>query len=1076
MAKRLTDKQLIDQSLKEGMVLFKQGKLPEAERKVKSFLPMVKRVGFRESETYSMLALMEQKLGKLDEAYEFAENELKIHENNEKMLNIQIQVLKEKGEKDKLKDKSIVALTVCKPSDSLVKIISEFISDFEDEELTKKFVSVLQQLPLEVAGNYIDQIPDDNDNSEFRVKLLQLKFKEDPVKYSDLIYALKENGEYDESLACARMLPPESTDRLFIETLFGDDPMTTAKKHIAAGKATFKNWYEAAISLDVAKTRNETNLIQDFISGYVYLLTLDLDEKMLSAICGEVLRKFSKSINAVKAVAEAQGKAGFYKESIQTAQLIKDKDPAFAQRLLIDGYIKSGELEKAEKIINEGNEEITDDIKAIVNIAMWDKDKKDERLMNILKLKDSAEVAQMKGEAIIKLGDKIDPQKANAIFAAQLKLCGTKNPTLFALYGNFLTNVMHDEEKGRFLLKKAVSLGYVSDDAYELETEDLIKEGKLDEALEKCSKVPKAAWARLRSGLIYFQKKQFKEAAQQLQIYVTKDPTNVEAWTVLCYTYFLLSKIMSAISVAKKLRELGHPCLEMEARISMLNGMPLSIAGSELKIEETPLVFEPYILQAIDRIRRFWVFGRSETCKAVINQIAPFVAQYKEKWSNLTTVLKECGDFYIEAYRVTNEEAYINNALTSFMKRAELDKRGECFIDVAIALSIRNLNEKAILVLRRAIKAFPDNLHVWINLGIAYALANKLSFSRHCFTVASMMADDEDKSTIYSCCAAVALLMDDRELLQKSSENALLLDPKNSTVWELDAIQDDSRQYSSETTSFQNEASKSSISVLVDACIRENQPLEALGYAFMSGDRKKIANALEVNKQYEAAARYADDPETKERLRFLQYHDVLGKPKNPLLEAVDMFTQGKYDEASQVFLKMNNLCSILGAAACAVKKGKGKQAAEIVQKQIKDDYSDQLNHLLDALAVNTSHNIKPEYTTDKYQTIIRLLDQFGPTKGSIKVFTESKNDYDMLIYSVINHLKDKNRRLEEKQVCEAEELLVKKGTRESLFLAALLEYSIDEQELAINHFQQVCILSPSYIPRLLPLINKIKQQ
>ena len=1093
MSKQQNEKLIIG-TLKEAQVLFKNQKLSDALQKLNSILPMVKRLNLREVETYTMLAVVTFRLNDFDAAYEYADSALKM-QDNPNLWKIQLQVLvhkkdESKESRQKLIDRSIFILKNLKASDVYLQIISEFLKeeDFQDEtELIDSFIKSLKQLPVKDAAKYVSIIPDEEEYTEYKVELFKaaieqgIELTED--NYSDLCYALKDLGDYDACLYYLKYLPEDNTDRLFLVTLFGDDPVTTAQKHISKGKEQFIKWYEAIKANNYDEILTQINYIDLFLAGYLQFLSSDAPKELKSKAADTLVTKFSKTGKALFAAANTKFEINEYDSCISICDKLLPIHPQDAINLKIQSFLKTGRENEAEKIMDQATN-LDTELRLFLDIKMYETDKDSSRLHRILQVDDDPKYVKYKAQAIYLLGEEIPNTQAMQLFAKQIKLDPT-NGTAYLYFGKYMKTIMKDFVKSDQLFNKAMEFGAYDPDTVEVKTKTLINENQLDEALKLCKEVD-TDWSHFRAGTILFRQNKFEECRRELQIHIKKKPKHAEAWIILGYAYLSLNCILSAITVIEELKKIKKPCPELEQRIKFIYGIPVFYGQSpnekDFKLDETPLLFSSYLLQVIAKIKNFYIYGRIKTCKQLVVEITPLVNVYGEKWGSLTSVLKQCGDFFVQAFTVTGEKDNILSAQKYFMKRAENDKRGECFIDVAMTFHLRGETNNAIMILRRAVKAFPDNQQVWFNLGLAFAIVGRSSYARHCFCVAIKIADFDEQSEIFATLAFIALIMRDLDLCDKSAEMSAQLNPKNPTVWKLRSLYDqDSDQYSAAKLAYENGPDKTSVQKLLNICLRENKPEEALGYAFMLEDRNTVGLALEACQKYDDALDLAQDEPTKQRLNQLLRKQLYINPESDLIKAIDFYSKEMYDEAGQIFMQVNNMFSILGAAACTLKKGYSRKVASLVKKQIENNQNlprdEQI--VLDQVSIKADPQISPYFPGENHSIVVRLIAEYGIDIASLKAYLSRNKDHDIIRFFLSHNLKvtkggpPENAQMY-KSLLEAAQTYAATGTRESLFLEGLVYVKLNQPELALQNFQRLCVLSPAYIESLMVLMNQLQ--
>lgn len=1041
MTKKVDDKTRIDQSLVEAKKLMAGNKLDDCERTLKSILPTVNRVGFRQLEIHQFLTALKMKQGKNEEAIEMARKVLTLKPDDPSAFKALLTAGSNINSDDLVSD-SILALEKCSQAANLLPIIAKYIRDKEKDDLDNAFIKFIQGLPNEEACKYIKALPDREDILEYRISLLKLSPPDDVDQLEDLVYALKDLGDFDECCKFAEKLPENNVHRLYIETLFGDDCVETARKHIAAGKEQFVNFINFYEQSDANKILNEVQVIPDFLSGFILVLGLITDKVQKSAIAETIASKFPKSLRALTAAANAKEETGDFKAMLNIAQKISKISKNEGIKITIRGYIKMGQFAEAEKLIETaGNYSQYD--KTQVQIELWKVDKDPKRLKTVLQLPDEQQFAEFKAFAALNLGNAIDLETANKIFATSLKL-DRENAAIYAYFGKFMIEYMKDAAKGEFLLRKAFELGYKGPEALELAVADYIKNQNFDEALKHCQ-MTREPWARLRSGMIYYNQGKYEEAANQLQLYLKQKSDDHNALTVLGYTYLAMGRLVSVLQVSEELESIGHPSKELKIKLDQIYGKNILKDGISEETVANPLLFAPSLQHTIDLIKRMVKFNRVEAAIEVVHKTDGFVSKYVEEFGDkLSSVLKLCGDYYMEAFNITKDAKYAQSSLQLYMKRAEKDKRGECFIDVAEILFSLGKLDQTITVLRRAVKAFPDNWSVWNSLGIAFSISQRYSFAKHCFCVAAKLCEEADKAKVMNCFASLSYLCEDQMTMSTSADEANRLDPNNAFSWEHKAMSGSIDEYSGEILSFKNGNVKTPINILPELCIYANKPLESLGFAFMSGNKNKIAMALEACGKYREAMKFTEDEETLARLRSLCGEKGTGVK----------YSRKENEELSDLVK--------------AIRSNSDDEKSEILQSLF--DSSER--QVYDQLRMKLGKETMMPY--DRLANIRQGVQYCDKKTIAIEVYNKFVEDLDPVVIRnyVIEILKNDDHY--ENIMTPVLQLCKINGCRDHILLLALALIHVGNEQDAASVLQQYVILRPQMCRKLMPLIKRLK--
>ena len=970
------------------------------------------------------------------------------------------------------------------PTEVLFDTIFGILPLIQSPKLITLLISALKKPDKEMTAKYFPLLPNTPESAQAKVEFLISKNSSDLDHYKQIIDLFILDQNFEKALEYNQYLPDDDPRKLEVEILFGTDPLEKSEILRNKGNLMFEEWRQNMIDKDLLRVKQSFLKIPNFVNGYLMFLDLIDDNRIKALWCNSIRNTFPKSIKVLTKIASIYDELQLYDECQKTVNMLMPLDHHLARSLLIHTLIHAKRISEVNAMIND-DVDLTLKEKAEVDLAMWMEDKNDNRLHEILKLETNKEFAEIKAEALYLLGDRFDAKMSLQLFAEFLKE-DKENPMIYAHFGRYLKEVQKSEEKGNFLLKKAVEHGYLADDAVDLYTRDLINENKLEECISLCKKV-NTKWSHFRSGLILYRLQRYDEATVELQLHVKKDPSSIEAWNVLANLYLIRGKVMSAAAVNERLKELSKPNFVLQSQLNSIFGLPITLFDKGIqydahqenlsaeerkklfKLEETPILFSQFLRQTTQQIHSFFIFGRQQLVDHLINITVPLVQYYNEKWGKLASVLKECGDFYVESFTSTNNTDYLQTAQVLYMKRCELDKRGESFVDLAMVLNMKGATEQALVVLRRAVKAFPDNPTVWISLGICFAILKKFPYAKHCICVAkNIAADDINMSSIFVCFAAISLLMNESNLAARATDAAFQLNQENSEVWQLKYLQEENNKYSNAVLIYESGATVNAVKALPSLCIQENQIEDALGFAIMSKDRKKIAQAYEACGLYEYAMLFVDDDdkETKERLIVLSKGTITNQDfdsQNPMVKAAHLFGEGKYDEAGALFVQRNDIFGKLGAYACAYMKGNSEKVASAIQKEVKtSDPSYQL--LLDSIQIKANPNnglVYPDVIRSKYLTLIPQFETNYAALTNLYQWEKSKfsKDPELMKLLIVEILKSETAAPAFLNDL-SKQLLTLTGSRESILLRALSLYKLRKINESKLYLQQYIVCNP----------------
>ena len=905
------DKKMINQGLAGAKKLIDGRNFDDASRELSKIAPAVRRLNYRSYELALMQAALFTKQQKWSEARPFIQTATRLKPDEALPWIMFVRVDAELGNVNDLKATITRALQNAVPDKALLKEIAPHLKKLDDKEVVFEFMRVIKALPDGLSLNLANYLPENTDTLDMRLDMLRTAAVEDENACSDLIHLIiNECPRPFEAMEWAKKLPEGHQDRLYVETLLGDDPLKSAQKHYETGSNRFRDFILAAKAHDLPKVKNEVSLIGSFISGWIFLAKQCADPKQRAWYLADAVLRYPDVLSLLKMLAEAKEESNDFEGALQCIKKVTKLDPEVGSPLLIRLLIRQGKVSDVVKMLQEdGDVQVSAFDRAVIELEMFKQDHDKDRLRRVLKMDNEESLAGAKAEAAWELRDELG-DGTEQYFLDALKM-NRNNGRAYLLFGKWMLERKGDEEKVLFLFEKSIECGEFDSGCCELLSRKKIEENKLDEALSLCLKVDNN-WSHFRAGMIYQRRGEHEAAANELQLDLRFNPDRKEGWAALGHSYLMLGRILSAKSVAEQLREMNAPDIALEYEIATFSGKPIEYKG-DLQIE-VPNVAYAILRQIIAQIHQFKRIGRKQTCMELITNIEPSVMRYAEKWPNLASVLKICGDFECIVFEVSKKPEAIKNAVQFYQKRAEVDRRAEAFIDLARALHLTGDTETALSVLRRVVKVFSDHAGIWMNLGIAFALTSRFPFARHCLCVAAKLSTDTEASKAFSCCSAVAFLIHDDELLQTSLDAARRYNPYDPDVWKLVVKTDEASALDAALMAFELGSSENILQVLPNMCLRMNRLQEALGYALMSDDNETIAACFEANHRYDLALLYAVSDKTKERLSLLLEKEA-PSPFN-------LYKDGKFDEAAAVFSKDTSVYGQIATGICLISSGK----------------------------------------------------------------------------------------------------------------------------------------------------------
>lgn len=944
-------------------------------------------------------------------------------------------------------------LSTCQPNPTLLKTIISVINNSIDNTTLKAIVDALKAMPADFQSKYVQFIPKTPTTIDYLAEFASSSNSADAFETINILY---QSGKFDECLSVAKNMQANDLLRLQIETLFGDDPVRTAQQHTAGGGTTFAKWHEAVLAEDLYLMKNEISRIPNFFAGYKHFISIQTNNDIKSSWTNAVVRRFPNYPTALSYAADIKDELGLYDEALEIIDILNKVDPHLATIKKFHILTKANRFDEALQLKSEITD-LPDDVKYQLELATWKKTKDDSILRKLITIENNKENASVKAKALYLLGTKVDKQQAVASFAELLKI-DPENPDIYANFGKFM-KIHNDNEKGDFLLKKAVDFGYRDDDdALDIYTRDLINNNELERAHEFCVKAT-TDWALFRAGMISFKLQKFEEASVELQNYLRSHEDCVEAWTALGFAYMSIGRIMSTAQVLEKLDELGKPSKELQTKFDFIYGrstISFPISSAEFDIEHTPYMFSTFIRQSTAKLNQYARFGRKETALFLIDNINPVCDIYINKWGHLATVMKECSEYFIASYNHIEDDKMLEKAQNLLMKRCEVDKRGESFIDLSRVLYMRDKKDQSLMVLRRAVKAFPDNPYVWMYLSIAYLMNGKPVYAKHCVSVASRVSTENEKAKTFAIASAIGYVLGDEMLLKKGSDESYIISQVDKDTWEMKTIAGTVDQYSGFTLAFEN-GSKNAASQLVRLSLEKGKPYEALGYAMILRDNELIADCYEACGHYEDALLFTKDEEKKQRLSKFTGKEYQSE------NALSLYLKGNYSGAASEFIKMGNVYGNLGAAACLLMQGREQDAIKVVAKQIEqvdENYRDSLQYMIMKIDNKAPVQLRTTSTNSLRKDLTRTDDKI---QAAYQAYLDDMYRPDVIKFFVVQAMRmEQVPNQYKKEVDRALNTLVKTtGSRDAMLLQVMWLLKIGRHQQANPIIQKLCVMSPS---------------
>ena len=1064
MSKELArDKRTIDSGLVDAKQYLMEGNLDMFAKTLSRITPTSRRISYKEFQVNIMTCKLYMKKEQFDKAREFAAAASRLNPDDALSWKFLLQI-DTKIENPKIGETITKALDTCKPDADLIKLVVKHLNELNDEKITKLFIRTLEAMPDGLDLPITQDIPEIPCTLDLRLRMLKRQAPKDPEICSRLIHTILEESNIFEAPKYIKTLPIDNQDRLYVETLLGDTPLESAKKHMQTGSEIFNDFVLAAKKNDLPAIRHSISLIPPFVSGWMYYIEhLTVPQQKLNAI-NDALVKYPNYVPLMIKLSEAKEELGDTDGAISIIKNIISFDPYIGTPLLVKILIRLGRGSEAEKLMDEDVEKfITPEERARIDLLMYKTDKNKDRLRRILSIESTPGNAVAKAEAAFELKDELG-EDCQKYFIEAMKT-NKENPIGYMIFGRYQLEVKKDEDKAVFLFRKAYELGLEDPVLLELTSRSLIQHGDLDEALRLCQKVD-TNWSHFRAGLILQRQGNHEEACEEFQHDLRHNKDRKESWSAIGHSYIVLGRAMAAVSVAQQLRENGNPDLDLEYQIDSIFGAPILVheySEEAFGLKESPIRYYSFIQQCVTYLRVLSKFHRKEACQDIMSKTVSLTDKFVELWGKNASVLKASGDYYIEVFNVSGNASYVDKAQKLYMKRAEIDCRAEAFIDLAHSLHLKNKDEMAVTVLRRALKSFSDHSGLWMNLGIAFALTSHFPFSRHCLCVAAKLATSTEMARSYACVAAIALMIDDEKLLKVATNAARSFNPYDPDVWQILIKTGEVNKREASRIAFDFGASSNIIDNLPLFSLQAGQPKDALGFAMMSGNRNLISDALEADGKYEFALLFADDEERRNRLI---------KFSNPKL--MNQNTK----ELAAIFDKTEEPLRTLGLAALKLSEGDKQTALDSIMSvlgnhKLAQPVAVELEKIALRIAPKEVKVEAKNADTDPIEFLIqakRTMSTYDAAKAAWQRFDRNIPIVKNFVMEILRSQREEDYELAIKAIQAA---LKVSGDREIYRLLSVLQMRTSKFKEAYGTLQTLCILSPSLIQRLKPIMKEL---
>lgn len=1033
-----SDKRTVDQGFLNIAQLIRSEELKDAERKAAGIQVVVNRTKYKAAPLALMRAGIASKMSEWQKCKEFAE---KAHSLGSKELQTWIMLLRATRNIEdwtSMMEISMNALTTLEPDKRILTEIGPALVKLADGGLSIKFVEVMKQLRDWKTLGFEAMLPEIHELTEVKFELLVAVADESVDACRELVW-LYFNQRKDLQLAweTAMKLPEGDEARLYAETLLGPDPVGSARKYKeVCGSTAFDNFVNAVTSDnmdDVLKVlANEFN----FRSGWVYTVMHMEDGPKRELARETALSRFPEAVELVD---------GKIRDLIRVCNLVEMKK-VIAQFESKD--VKSDSLNTA---------------RILVGFLDYGSDGNREHIRPILDLDDDPNIVHIKAEVVWELRDEISD--CAGMFVSLLRANKDSGP-VYGFFGKWHL-AQGDKEKSDFLFKKAMALGVRDADVIKYGSESLIDSGEWEEALLACRNGTDDK-SRLLSSMLLRRLGRHMEACEILQNELRKSPSNLTLLRAIGHSYAVLNRVMSTLEIAEEIANLNPNETDLLWKATQVMGRDVGSGCKDFGISETPIRFYCFMAMSVTKIKQFTVMKRTDTCLEIISSVQKHIEEFAMTWGSLASVHRICGDFGMCAFSATEDHQFIDYAIQCFKARAEKDKRAESFIDLATALHLGGQSEVAVVVLRRVLKAFPQNISLWLNLGVAFALTSKNVFAKHCFNVVIKNGEGADVDIAYVFLAEVSSRVGDEAMMQMALDTArarggqdgrLLMALTNAgglkLIMGLDAA-------------YRCGPNPLIIEGLAGAYLAESRVRESFGYASMSGNRRYMSLAWEGLGKYDMALRYADDEETQKRLRVL-----IGD------EASDCaLLTGPANKGAIAFAKGSTACDHVAAGMLFAQIGDDVKALSEFDKA--REIMPKAAARIDQIMIQTveSASVDLETVTDPkvffIQTDRYSDDSLHAAYATVQQFPKSK--FALTCYVVEGQKCVRDYEQNREVTVRARELYALFPSAKSALLYIGAHINLQQYSEAWDVAQMLCVMRPTYRVQMKALLEKLRVQ
>lgn len=916
-----------------------------------------------------------------------------------------------------------------KPEKETMILISARIPEIKSfsEELYLQYFQVIKS---NLLVSVIQYIPPSKETLKERIDTLDQFSKDVEICAIFVNILINEAKKYDRAFERANQLPKKHPIRLLTRILFGRSPIKI-EKNAKILCQEYPNQYPYFHKfLKYYKTRNFpalTRLIAKeplFASGW-RLLAEECDDPAKKCVLLQKANSIFYSKEVEKQLQEICRSTVFIQNDYNHFSVIH-ADPEDEEALQLSKIFWSDYINQSK-----------------------DKNK----LMPILQQKHSILTAEIQCDAILELYNLIGFDEClhhlELIETTHYRKIYNYLGRLYLLDGNTEKAFENFSKDLKNDSKNPLAIDYVS--------KFLISEEKYQEAISILSQEKNHEWAFFRTALLYQRLNDHEKASAIFQQLIQMRLKNIgikdesiRLETILSaygQSCVVLGRLMAVNSILDHMKSLGYIDHELESYRKLSYDQTISPPNESTN---SPLYFCHYLTQLNYNLRRNRFSCRNCDSVYLITKNMLTVQKFELKFESYAAVMKLVGDFYTEAFISTKTIDYFHLANTAYKKRAEIEKSAESFIDLANLFHVNNQNSMALSVLKRVLQKFPDNVFVWANIGVLYALESKFPLARHCFIVASSIGNNL-KPTLYAYLAELAAQLEDTALMDNCISKAEDYNPLDISLC-LTKLKHNKMRNKADAV-IQLASDGCILPNLSNYCICSGRNYEALGSAMLLGNQSDMSLALEALGKYEMALELSDNEEQKDRLQSIINHHY----------SLDYVNDDKIDLISQL---SRTIVYIIG--------GNIPEAMQILMQIIQsDDFSSlpyNAHHLILKLVIQY-HNLNEEMpgidlinciSNDPLLFYIYWQRIKSPKNALVSFIQQFPQDQFALRVYLLTYLDRSIQKLPRVEFY-IENLLSEHQNRDNLKLAIACYLSLSKREKVLEALKRLYLLDPQAI-------------